>query len=117
MLKCLDVGVQRFKSVEQISQGVIPCLANRLEFRARSSRDLSPGFHRRDPNCSYRASERGEGQDNVGRERLLGQTELGESTERQLGESDVRRGKDGRKGESAERARIIRERFGERSQE
>ena len=31
VLKCLDIGVQRMKSVEQISQGVSPAIANRLE--------------------------------------------------------------------------------------
>ena len=31
IMKCLDVGVQRMKSVEQISQGVPPQVANRLE--------------------------------------------------------------------------------------
>ena len=31
ILKCLDVGVQRLKAVEQISQGVMPSRANRLE--------------------------------------------------------------------------------------
>ena len=30
-MKCLDLGVQRMKSVEQISQGVPPQVANRLE--------------------------------------------------------------------------------------
>ena len=31
VLRCLDVGVQRLKAVEQISQGVPPVMANRLE--------------------------------------------------------------------------------------
>ena len=31
IMKCLDLGVQRMKSVEQISQGVPPQVANRLE--------------------------------------------------------------------------------------
>ena len=31
VLKCLDIGVQRLKAVEQISHGVSPSIANRLE--------------------------------------------------------------------------------------
>ena len=31
VLRCLDIGVQRMKAVEQISQGVSPAIANRLE--------------------------------------------------------------------------------------
>ena len=31
VLKCLDIGVQRMKAVEQIGQGVSPAIANRLE--------------------------------------------------------------------------------------
>ena len=36
VLRCLDVGVQRLKAVEQISQGVPPVMANRLELIPRT---------------------------------------------------------------------------------